>query len=166
MAEGAGSEGRSFVLFRLGEEAYGLPIEQVQGIIRYEKGTPVPRAPEVVEGVINLRGRIVPVVDLTKRLLRTEFVPGPASRIIIAEGARGQVGLAVDAASEVVLIPETAIRPAPDAALSPETAEAIAGVAEHEGRLVILLDLDQAVPSGEYAMSPTVDRSRESESDA
>ncbi|TLM80583.1 MAG: chemotaxis protein CheW [Actinobacteria bacterium] len=140
-----------YVLFRVADEMFGLPIERVQSIIRYERGTPVPRAPEVVEGVINLRGRIVPVVDLVKRLGRGEFEPGPTARIVVAEGAAGLVGLAVDAASEVVRIDPASVQPAPAAALSAETADAFEGVTEYEGTLVILLDLDQAVPRAEYA---------------
>jgi purine-binding chemotaxis protein CheW len=145
------TEGAIYVLFRLGSEEYGLPIARVSSIIRYETATPVPRAPEIVMGVINMRGRVIPVLDLTKRLVQVEFEPGPSARIIVAEGAAGTVGLAVDAASEVVTIPESAIRPAPEGALSAETANAFEGVAEIGDRLVILLDLDEAVPKAEYA---------------
>lgn len=148
MPEGASG---GYVLFRVAEETFGLPIERVQSIIRYERGTPVPRAPEVVEGVINLRGRIVPVVDLMRRLGRGAFTPGPTARIVVVEGEGGLVGLAVDAASEVVRIETEAIQPAPAAALSADTAYAFEGVVEFEGALVILLDLDQAVPKAEYA---------------
>lgn len=144
-----------YVLFRLGAEMYGLPVEQVQGIIRYEHGTPVPKAPEGVIGVINLRGRIVPVVDLSVRLGRGTFEPEEGSRIVVAEGEAGAIGLAVDAASEVAWIAEDSIRPAPEAAVTAESAEAIAGVAERDGGLVVLLDLDRAVPRTTYA--PAID---------
>lgn len=139
------------MLFRLSNEEYGLPIDKVQSIIRYEEPTPVPRSPEAVQGVINLRGRVIPVVDLTRRLFSSPFTPGPSSRIVVAEGEAGTLGLAVDAANEVVSIPDESVRPAPASVLSEETAEAIAGVAEHGGRLIVLLDLDEAVPRSGYA---------------
>lgn len=146
-------ESRQFVLFRLGAEEYGLPIERVQSIIRYEVPTPVPHAPSGVEGVINLRGQVIPVIDLSMRLLRVPFSGAPTSRIVVAEGNSGMVGLAVDSASEVVGIPLSEIKPAPEAALSSETAEAFEGVANHGERLVILLDAEKALPRPEF-MTP------------
>jgi purine-binding chemotaxis protein CheW len=139
-----------YVLFRLGEEHYGLPIELVSSIIRYEPATPVPHAPAAVEGVINLRGRVIPVVNLKRRLRDAPYEPTPVSRIVVAEGEGGSVGLAVDAANEVATIAADDVKPPPETALSPETAEAFLGVAEHEGKLVILLNLDRALPRGEY----------------
>lgn len=156
-----GDAATGFVLFRLGGETYGLPIDRVQGIIRYERGTPVPRAPEVVEGVINLRGSIIPVIDLSKRLGRGSFEPEAASRIVVAEGEAGLVGLAVDAANEVASIDPEMVQPPPEAALTPESSEAIAGVTEYGGRLVILLDLDRAVPRTEYASVTEADTQEE-----
>lgn len=141
---------RQYVLFRLGDEEYGLPIEQVSSIIRYEPVTPVPHAPASVDGVINLRGHVIPVVNLKRRLLGAAFEPGSTSRIVVAEGDSGMVGLVVDAASEVATIDMADVRPAPETALTSETAEAFEGVASHEDRLVILLNLDRALPSSEY----------------
>jgi len=146
-------ESRQFVLFRLGTEEYGLPIEHVQSIIRYEQSTPVPHAPSGVEGVINLRGQVIPVIDLSMRLLGVPFSGTATSRIVVAEGISGLVGLAVDSASEVVSIPLAEIRPAPGAALSSDTAEAFEGVANHGDRLVILLDAEKALPRPEF-MTP------------
>ena len=139
-----------YVLFRLGNEEYGLPIELVSSIIRYEPATPVPHAPPSVEGVINLRGRVIPVVNLKRRLLDAPYEPTVVSRIVVAEGEGGSVGLAVDAANEVAFIAAEDVKPPPETALTPETAEAFAGVAEHNGKLVILLNLDRALPRTEY----------------
>lgn len=141
---------RQYVLFKLGEEEYGVPIELVSSIIRWEPATPVPHAPAAVDGVINLRGRVIPVVNLKRRLLGVPFEPTPVSRIVVVEGEGGVVGLAVDAASEVSTIEVDEIRPTPETALTPETAEAFEGVAGHKGRLVILLNLDRALPRSEY----------------
>jgi purine-binding chemotaxis protein CheW len=138
-------------MFSLGDEEFGLGIEHVQSIVRYEEATPVPRAPEAVQGVVNMRGQVIPVLDLSKRLRKAEFTPGPLARIIVAEGEGGIVGLAVDAAHEVVSIPVTEIQQAPETVLTAETSAAFEGVTETESGLVILLDLDEAVPKAEYA---------------
>jgi purine-binding chemotaxis protein CheW len=148
--EEAGDRTGQYVIFRLGEEEYGLPIEQVSSIIRYEPATPVPRAPRSVDGVINLRGRIIPVVNLKRKLLDQEFEPTGVSRIVVAEGEAGMVGLVVDAANEVATIDLSEVRPTPETALSAETREAFEGVANHGAKLVILLNLDRALPSSEY----------------
>lgn len=139
-----------YVLFHLGSEEYGLPIERVSSIIRYEPATPVPHAPASVDGVINLRGHVIPVVNLKRKLLGAEFEETSTSRIVVAEGEAGMVGLAVDAANEVATIALEEVRPAPETALSAETADAFQGVASYGGHLVILLDLDKALPSSEY----------------
>lgn len=146
--------GNGYVVFRLGAEEYGLPVSTVNSIIRFEEATPVPRAPKSVLGVINLRGRIIPVVDLKMRFSGEPFVAEAQSRIVVAEGASGLVGVAVDAANEVVEFSEDASRPVPEGVLSADTARAFTGVVEREGSLVILLDLDEAVPRGEYAGTP------------
>lgn len=141
----------SFVIFRIGSEEYGLPVASVNSIIRYEAATPVPRAPESVLGVINLRGSVVPVVDLMRRFTGSPFTPGPLSRIVIAEGANGAVGLAVDAANEVSQFPQDLWKPVPEGVLSAETARAFTAVVERGESIVVLLDLDEAVPRAEYA---------------
>lgn len=143
--------GFAYVVFRLGGEEYALPVTAVNSIIRYEDATPVPRAPQGVLGVINLRGRVMPVVDLRHRFSGTPFEPGPMSRIVVAEGAAGPVGVAVDSANEVTEFAPEALKPVPEGVLSPETARAFSGVVERGGSLVIVLDLDEAVPSATYS---------------
>ncbi len=140
-----------YVIFRLGDEEYGLPVSVVSSIIRYEDSTPVPRSPEAVMGVINLRGRVIPVIDLLRRFKGRPFVPGPTSRIVVAEGVAGPVGIAVDAASEVTWFESDRISPVPDGTLGADTARAFSGVVERDGALVILLDLDEVLPRSEYA---------------
>lgn len=151
---------KQYVLFRLGTEEYGLPIERVMSIIRYEPATPVPHAPAMIEGVINLRGQVIPVVDLARRLLGQELEHTATARIVVAEGESGLVGLAVDSASEVATIPLSQIRPAPESTLSEETLEAFEGVANHGERLVILLDPEKALPKATYALR-TIDEEGE-----
>jgi purine-binding chemotaxis protein CheW len=151
---------RQYVLFRIGREEYGLPIEQVSSIIRYEEPTPVPRAPEDVLGVINMRGMVVPVVDLKHRFTGAVDEETPFDRIVVTESDVGSVGLAVDAATEVATFPVEEIREAPETALSADTAEAFEGVASLDDRLVILLRLEKAIPYETYVhvVSPEEER--------
>lgn len=145
-------EKRQYVVFRVGDEEYGLPIEQVSSIIRYEEPTPVPRAPVEVQGVINLRGQVIPVVDLRMRFAGTGMpADAPYERIVVTESDVGSVGLAVDAASEVAAISPDDVMPAPETALTADTAEAFEGVASHRDGLIILLRLEKAIPHDEYA---------------
>lgn len=143
--------GSGYVVFKVGSEGFALPVASVSSIIRYEPTTPVPRAPQSVLGVVNIRGRVIPVVDVARRFNGVPFVPASTARIIIAEGAVGPVGLAVDAACEVVEVPQESIRPVPDGALSSETVRAFTGVVERDGELIVLIDLDEAVPRVHYA---------------
>ncbi len=137
---------RQYVIFGLCDEEYGLPIGRVQSIIRYEAATPVPHAPEGVEGVFNLRGQVLPLIDLGWRLRGEAITPTPASRIIVADSGLGAVGLAVDRVHEVASLAVSEIRPAPQAALASEMADAFEGVANYGDRLIILLDADKALP--------------------
>jgi len=165
VTEATDQEMRSFVIFRLGNEEFGLGIEHVQSIVRYENATPVPRSPDFVQGVVNLRGHVIPVLDLSKRLRQAEFKPTPLSRIIVAEGEGGVVGLAVDAANEVASIPVSAIQPPPESVLTTETAQTFEGVTERASGLVVLINLDEAVPKTEYAHVPAAEAAQEGGSD-
>lgn len=144
---------RSYVIFRIGAEEYGVPVESVTSIIRFETPTPVPRAPESVIGVINLRGSVIPVVDLTWRFRGVRFQPAPTSRVLVADGSHGRFGVAVDAAYEVAKVEAETVRPVPEGILSAETARAFTGVIDREGSLVILLDLDEALPHADFTPS-------------
>ncbi len=133
------------VTFFLGEEEYGLDVRLVQEIIRLTEITPVPRAPEFVKGVINLRGRIIPVVDLKKKLSLGEVdASARAARIVVAKLRERLVGLLVDGASQVLKIPVSLIEPPPDEVVEAEV-DYIRGVAKLEGRLVILMDLSRVL---------------------
>ena len=129
------------VVFDLGDERYGLDIAAVYEIIRHQPITAVPRSPVFVEGVINLRGRIIPVIDLRERFGMEDTEPTKASRIVVCEAAGTRVGLIVDAVSEVLMIQGDAIEPTPEVAAG-DDARALRGIARLGERLVILLDLD------------------------
>ena len=129
------------VVFDLGDERYGLDIAAVYEIIRHQPITAVPRSPAFVEGIINLRGRIIPVVDLRDRFGMADADITKASRIVVCEAAGTRVGLTVDAVSEVLMVPADAVEPTPEVAVGTD-ARALRGIARLGDRLVILLDLD------------------------
>lgn len=126
--------------FFLSREEYGVDVRLVQEIIRISEITPVPRAPESVKGVINLRGRIIPVVDLKKKLGLGDADRGRRARIVVVKLRERLVGLLVDAASQVLKVPVSTIDPAPDAVVEID-ADYIRGVAKLPDRLIILVDL-------------------------
>ena len=133
--------------FRIGRETFGLPISAVREIIRVPEITSVPNAPEYIEGVINLRGRIIPVVDLRKRLGLK--LPGlnKENRIVVVELETRPIGLIVSSASEVLRVASSEIEE-PHHVFLDSGMNYISGVGKLNGRLVILLDL-QRILQGE-----------------
>lgn len=139
-----------FVVFRLGSEEYGVPITQVKEINRLTTTTKVPRSPKFVEGIINLRGQIIPIIDMKKRfdLPLTEYT-GDA-RIIVIQVYANTFGVEVDSVSEVLRINSLNIEPAPHIVCSIDS-KYITGVAKVGERLLILLDLDKMLNDEEKA---------------
>ena len=131
--------------FFLAGEEYGVDVRLVQEIIRVSEITQVPRSPGFVKGVINLRGRIVPVVDLKRKLGLGEVdeASRPA-RIVVAKLKERLVGLLVDGASQVLKVPVATIEPAPEEVVA-KGADYIRGVAKLEKRLIILMDLHKVL---------------------
>jgi len=134
--------------FRVGRETYAVPIAMVREIVRALEITPVPDAPAHVEGVVNLRGRIIPVIDLRKRFREAEIVAGKKNRILVVEAAGRVAGLLVDAASEVLKIPRSAIEPPPEV-LQQEGLDYITGMGKRDGRLIVLVDLEKLMERGD-----------------
>jgi CheW protein len=129
------------VVFQLGGEEFGVEIMKVQEIIRMPEITKIPQSPEYVEGVINLRGKIIVVINLDKRFnLRSKEVD-EHSRIIVVEIGNNVVGMIVDSVNEVLRIPASNIDPAPELVTSSVSKEYITGVGKMDNRLLILLDL-------------------------
>jgi purine-binding chemotaxis protein CheW len=128
------------VVCQLGDESYGLDIGSVYEIIRFQASTAVPTAPKFVDGVINLRGRIIPVVDMASRFGMRRSATTKSTRIIVAGTAGMRVGLVVDAVTEVLLLAEEAVEPTPQVASGLESAY-IRGIAKLGEELVILLEL-------------------------
>jgi purine-binding chemotaxis protein CheW len=140
----------TYVVFHLGSEQYALPVTSVVSIIRFEQPTPVPNAPAAVLGVVNLRGRVLPVVDLGQRFGGMPLKVQSLSRIVVTESAAGAAGIAVDSANEVTTFTDEQIKPIPEGVLGPETARAFIGMVEREAGLVMLLDPDEAMPRNDH----------------
>ncbi|MFN8093433.1 MAG: chemotaxis protein CheW [Vicinamibacteria bacterium] len=130
------------VTFYLDREEYGVDVRQVQEIRRVGDITSVPRAPEFVRGVINLRGRILPVLDLKRKLALGEVAASRNSRIVVVRVRERLLGLLVDGASQVPKIPVSRIEAAPEEVVE-RGGDYIRGVAKLDDRLIILVDLER-----------------------
>jgi purine-binding chemotaxis protein CheW len=128
-----------FIIFRLGDQEFGLPIAAVDEIARPpERITRLPKAPAFIDGVMNLRGSVVPIVDLRRRFALSSMEPGRAQRILVLAIGAAKTGFMVDGVSEVMRVPEAAIAPAPE--FSAEQLRLIGRVANLEGRMILLVD--------------------------
>jgi len=128
--------------FRIGSETYGVRIGSVREIVRVPEITAVPSAPDTVEGVINLRGKIIPVMDLRKRFGQSEIKPDKKNRILVVELENKMLGLIVNSASEVLKIPPSEIE-APGSVFADGESGYVTGVGKLSGRLIILLDISK-----------------------
>lgn len=129
------------VTFRIGEEEFGVDILAVQEIIRLMQITMVPRAPAFIEGVINLRGKVIPVINMRTRFNMPALEHDSNTRIVVMEFDQKIVGFLVDGVSEVLRIPAGTVEAAPPI-VAGIGSEYIKGVGKLEDRLLILLDLD------------------------
>lgn len=131
---------RKMIVFQLEDEEYAVPVNQIGSIERSLPITRVPRTAPFVKGVINLRGIVIPIIDLRLRFSMKETEFNENTRIIIAQVGDKEVGLVVDAANDVIDIPEAQIEAAPEV-IESKVADYIEGVAKVDNRLLILLDL-------------------------
>jgi purine-binding chemotaxis protein CheW len=150
-AEAVEAANREFLTFTLGEEAYGVDILKVQEIRGYDTVTRIPDAPAFIKGVINLRGTIVPVIDL-----RVKFNLGKAEYnaftvMIILNVERRIVGMVVDGVSDVMALTDGQIRPPPEFGAGLDT-RYIVGLATLEQRMLILVDIERMMGSTEMAL--------------
>ena len=135
------SEERKFLVFRLGEDEFALPVEAVVEVARApDRVTRVPKAPKFLEGVINLRGAVVPVIDQRQRFDMPRLEQGDGRRLVVVQTGRHRAGLIVDSVSEVLRTTADAIKDAPD--LTEDIARLVNGVVniEAEGRILLILD--------------------------
>jgi len=154
LAELARQEAQQYLTFMQGGEMFAIGILRVKEIIEYGSLTTVPAMPDFIRGVINLRGAVVPVVDLSSRFGGQVAQATPRSCIVIVEleheDSQQVMGIMVDAVSEVIEIPAEEIEPAPTFGARIRT-DFIAGMGKVEGRFVILLDVNRVLSLDEIA---------------
>ena len=132
------------VSFKIGEEEFGVDILKVREINRMLEVTSVPNAPAYVDGVINLRGKVIPIIDLRRRLDMERKEPDRNTRIVVVELSGKVVGFVVDAVNEVLRIPGNVTEPPPPV-VAGINAEYITAVGKLEDRLLLLIDLEKVV---------------------
>ncbi len=142
------SELLQLVSFTIGNEEFGVDILYVQEINRMLQITKVPNAPSFVDGVVNLRGRVIPVIDLRSRLGMNRKEHDKNTRIVVVEVSGNTVGFIVDAVKEVLRIP-TNITEAPPEIVSGVNSDFIMAVGKLEDRLITLIDLEKVLSSNE-----------------
>ncbi|TCS39141.1 CheW protein [Paucimonas lemoignei] len=148
MAEMAGNE---FLAFTLGKEEYGIDILKVQEIRGYETVTRIANAPEFVKGVINLRGIIVPIVDMRIKFKLGEPTYDQFTVVIILNIGGRIVGMVVDSVSDVIILNVAQIKPAPEMGTA-FNADFLIGLGTLEERMLILIDIDKLMSSAEMGL--------------
>ena len=147
----AAQSGSEFLTFRLGAEEYGIDILKVQEIRSYEAPTRIANAPSFVKGVVNLRGVIVPIVDLRLKL-GCETAEYNDFTVVIVLNVRGRVvGAVVDSVSDVLELTQDSIRPAPEMASAVDTSF-ITGISNVNDRMLILMDIEALMSSADMGL--------------
>jgi len=136
------------VTFTLGKEEYAIDILQVQEIVMMREITRMPRAPEFIEGIVNLRGQMIPIIDMRKRFDLSSVEHDAETRIIIVEIAGELVGMVVDGVREVIRLPDSAVSPPPPM-IKGISAEYLKGIGQIGERLLIMLDLEKVLSADE-----------------
>lgn len=142
------SGAEQIVVLDLAGEAYGVEIGHVEEIIRMQPIVRIPHGPAFMEGVTNLRGRVIPVLDLRKRFGLPADGPTRRSRIVVGELGDHMVGLVVDGVSEVLMVSADAVEQ-PSALMTTQASAYVRGVAKLDERLVLLLDLSRLLTRAE-----------------
>lgn len=140
------------VSFELAGEEYGIDVLMVREIIRIPAITKMPNTPNYVEGIINLRGTVVPIVSLRRRFGLAEQTVDRQSRILVMEVGDSLTGFVVDAVAEVIRITPTDIQPSPPIVQGNAAQEGITGVINHDNRLLVVLDLNRMFNDEEKAV--------------
>ena len=147
---GDNGEDDQYLTFMLAGEEYGVDILRVQEIKGWDNVTPIPNTPNYIKGVINLRGTIVPIIDLRERFSLESISYGPTTVVIVLKvnGEKGSrtMGIVVDAVSEVYNISQETLKPAPDFGQAIST-DFVMGLATVEEQMVIVLDIDHLLNS-------------------
>ncbi|MBB87359.1 chemotaxis protein CheW [Abyssibacter sp.] len=155
----AGASVREYLTFRLGDEEYGVDILKVQEIRGYDAVTKIPDAPAFVKGVINLRGTIMPVVDMRLRFKLGEAVYDAYTVMIILQLERRNVGMVVDSVSDVLRLTDDQTLPPPEFGGAMDT-RYISGLGSIDERLLILVDIERLMASDDMALTASSDASQ------
>jgi len=150
MAEKKSGIEQQLVVFTLGNESYAVDINTVKEIIQLQPVTRLPGTPPSVEGVINLRGSVIPIVDLRKRFEMDQVNRSKDSRIVVVSCGNSSVGVIVDSVAQVLRIPRESIEPASNV-FSEEQVEYLLGIVKLTNRLIILLDMDRILTTQELS---------------
>jgi purine-binding chemotaxis protein CheW len=151
-ADGTGDELIQLVSFTLDTEEYGIEVLKVQEIIRMTSITHMLNAPHYVEGIINLRGKVIPIISLRKKFGLTELDTSSQTRITVMDVGGELMGFIVDTVSEVIRISASEIQPTPPVASGGLDQECITGVINKDERLLVLLDLERLFSPDEKAL--------------
>lgn len=140
--------GQELIAFRIGDQEFTVNIMNVREIRGWTTATPMPHTPSYVKGVINLRGAVLPIVDLSARLGMKAAVPTPRHVIIVAQVGQKIVGLLVDAVSDILTVRDEDIQPTPEVASDHERSFA-RGILPIDNRMICLVELDALFPESE-----------------
>ncbi len=155
-AAGTAEELLQLVSFKIASEEYGIDILKVQEINRMPEITKVPQAPHFVDGVINLRGKVIPIINTRRKFNLEEKDNDKDTRIVVVDINGEVIGLVVDSVNEVLRIPHSIVEPPPSVTVD-SGADYITGVARLEDRLLILLDLARLVGDTVNIMNETIE---------
>lgn len=137
---------RQLIIFELGGREFGIGIKEVEEIIEYQEPKPLPTTSEAIKGMINLRGDVVVIVDLKKKLNLDKA--GVEDRILVVNTGETKVGFVVDSASEVLNLSGEELKPPPDDKLHGIKSGVMKAIGEKDDRLIIILDLERLIESG------------------
>ena len=148
------AQNREFLVFSLGDEEYAIDILKVQEIRGYENVTRIANAPSFIKGVTNLRGVIVPIVDLRIKFHLEHVVYGGQTVVIVVNVADRVVGIVVDGVSDVMTLTPEQIKPAPEFGVT-LSSDFLSGLGSLEDRMLVLVDIDRLLTSDEMALMET-----------
>ncbi len=146
---------KQLVIFKLANESFGIEIAYVEGINKLQDITKIPNSPEYVEGVINLRGVVLPVIDLEKRFGIPPHERNNETRIVIINMGQLKTGMIVSSVSEVLTIDDSIIEPPPPIVTTVKSSY-ITGIAHTDNRMIILLDMNRVLSQEEQLQAATL----------
>lgn len=140
------------VIFRIGKETYGVEIGHVREVVAWSQPRPLPGSPPHVEGVLSLRGEVIPVLDLGKRFGASRALPDEESRILVVEVGGQVAGVIVDTVTEVLTLANQSVHPVAPAIRNPND-PLVAGIVQHGEELIVLVNLERVVGEGQAALA-------------